>query len=52
MTEDAIHGNEIDSEIFDSSKEGSPVERQNLPFSQLAGGPINNGLHTGKLERS
>jgi hypothetical protein len=52
MTDDGML-NQIDTQIMDQSQTDSPVERQNLPFSTLAGEtPSNNELLVGKLERS
>ena len=52
MTDDVML-NQMDSEIIEQSQNDSPVERQNLPFSTLAGEtPSNNEILVGKLERS
>jgi hypothetical protein len=52
MTEDAYPKCDIDSEVVDSKMDDSPaVDRQNLPFSQLAG-DMGNNILVGKIERS
>lgn len=51
MTDDAIKLDEIDAEIKESSQGDSPIQKQNLPFSTLAGDETSDPI-IGKLERS